>query len=150
MVTRDLAITWERLVRVHRTATAAMDAQLRTEHDRTLDDYDILFQVHSHEGPIRMGDLAQRLLIANSSCSRNVGRLVDDGLLERLPGRTDRREVMVQLTPAGARQWRTMAVTHTRDIERLLDSLTDDDQQQLDRVLQILIEGGNPAPSDLF
>ncbi|WP_327092066.1 MarR family transcriptional regulator [Nonomuraea sp. NBC_01738] len=51
-----------------------------------------------------IGDLAQ----AASVTPRNVTGLVDtlerDGLARRVPGRTDRRSVLAQITPAG-REW---------------------------------------------
>ena len=142
MSASDITATWERLVRFHRRATSEMDAHLRTQFGRTLDDYDVLHQIRSHDGPIRMGDLAERLLIANSSCHRIVGRLVDDALVERVPGADDRREVRVRLTPAGMRLWRRMAAMHTRDIERIVGtSLPDDERARLDRILQDLLEG---------
>ncbi|RZV45400.1 MAG: MarR family transcriptional regulator [Acidimicrobiales bacterium] len=141
MTTTSITATWERLVRFHRTSTDTMDAHLQAEFGRTLDDYDILHQVRSHDGPIRMGDLAQRLLIANSSCHRIVGRLVDDGFLQRLTGSGDRREVHIQLTAAGKRQWRRMAVVHTRDIEDILGGpLPVSERAQLDEILQQLLE----------
>ena len=83
----------------------------------SLDDYDVLHQISLHGGPIRMGDLAEQLLVANSSCNRIVGRLVDGGFVERSHGEADRREVLVDLTPAGKRLRRRMAAVHTRDIE---------------------------------
>ena len=116
----EIVQTWERLVRFHRASTQEMDQRLRDEFDRSLDDYDVLHHVRSSDGPIRMGDLAKELLVANSSCTRIVGRLVDDGLLQRQQRGTDRREVHVELTPAGRRLWRRMATVHTRDIERLV------------------------------
>lgn len=133
--------TWERLARFHRSTTDAMDAHLRAECGRSLDDYDVLHQVRSHEGPIRMGDLARRLLMANSSCNRIVGRLVADGLLSRHRGADDHREVLLELTPAGRRQWRRMAAVHTRDIEQSIGTrLTERQQVQLDDLLRQLLD----------
>jgi DNA-binding MarR family transcriptional regulator len=118
-----------------------MDAHLRAECGRSLDDYDVLHQVRSHDGAIRMGDLARRLLMANSSCNRIVGRLVDDGLLSRRRGTDDHREVLLELTPAGRRQWRRMAAVHTRDIERSIGNrLTGRQQVQLDALLRRLLD----------
>ncbi|MEM9655772.1 MAG: MarR family transcriptional regulator [Actinomycetota bacterium] len=149
MTQDDSAATWERLVRFHRMTIAAMDTNLREEFGRSLDDYDVLYQVRSHDGPIRMGDLAQRLLLANSSCHRIVGRLVEDGLLQRVAGATDRREVWIQLTPAGKRQWRRMAVTHTKDIRRFLgERLSVTELTQLGGTLQRLIDGHNHVLHD--
>ncbi len=118
----DLLI-WERLVRFHRQTVRAMDANLQSTFGHTLDDYDVLHQVIANEGPIRMGDLAGRLLLANSSCNRIVGRLVTAGLLSRSRGDVDRREVVIDTTPAGRRLYRRMAAMHTRDIERRFGDL---------------------------
>lgn len=115
----DLLI-WEQLVRYHRQTVKRMDATLRSQFGWSLDDYDVLHQVIVHRGPSRMGDLAERLLLANSSCNRIVGRLVEADLLTRSRGESDRRQVIVDVTPAGLRLHRRMAAVHTRDIERLL------------------------------
>ncbi|MFN3216852.1 MAG: MarR family winged helix-turn-helix transcriptional regulator [Acidimicrobiales bacterium] len=134
---------WERLVRFHRVATTVMDANLRATFGHSLDDYDVLHQIHEHGAPIRMGDLAERLLVANSSCNRIVGRLVDVGLLTRTYGTDDRRVVQVQLTAAGKALHRRMAAVHTRDIRRLVGSvLHDSDRVHLDRALRRLLEHG--------
>ncbi len=139
----DAVDAWERLVRFHRLATKAMDRRFRTEYGRSLDDYDVLHQIHLHAGPIRMGELAERLLVANSSCNRIVGRLADAGLIARSHGEHDRREVLVALTPEGARLHRRMAAAHTRDIRRLMGSTLDaDDLAVLDQLLGRLLEGG--------
>lgn len=63
-----------------------MDQHLRATFGQSLDDYDVLHQISVHGGPIRMGDLAENLLVANSSCNRIVGRLVDGGFAERRHG----------------------------------------------------------------
>jgi len=132
--------TWERMVRYHRSATRAMDARLHSEFGRSLDEYDALHQMRSYGEPMTMGDLAARLLVAKSSCHRLVTRLVDAGLVERSPGAIDRREVLVTLTPEGARLWRRMAAVHTRDIERLLGApLSAQRRRDLDEILRRLL-----------
>ena len=132
---------WERLVRFHRVATAAMDANLRAAFGRSLDDYDVLHQIHDHGGPIRMGDLAERLLVANSSCNRIVGRLVEAGLVARTHGVHDRRVIQVELTTAGKAMRRRMATVHTRDIRRVVGATLDgDDRVHLDRTLRRLLQ----------
>lgn len=136
---------WERLVRFHRAATTTMDANLRAGFGHSLDDYDVLHQIHTHGGPIRMGDLAERLLVANSSCNRVVGRLVEAGLVSRTHGTRDRRVVEVELTAAGKALRRRMAAVHTRDIRRLVgDALPIDDLALLDRAVRRLLEHSAP------
>jgi DNA-binding MarR family transcriptional regulator len=87
-----------------------------------------------------MGDLAERLLVAKSSCNRIVGRLVEAGLVSRRHGDSDRRAVLVDLTTEGRRTHRRMAAVHTRDIGRLVDSpLSTSECTQLDGTLRILL-----------
>ena len=118
--TPDRIVIWERLLRFQRKAVREMDRSLRAHFDRSLDDYDVMHQVARNGAPIRMGDLSDRLLVAHSSCTRIVGRLVDSGHLRRRPGQVDRREIFVELTPAGRKLQRRMAALHTRDIEQLI------------------------------
>lgn len=132
--------TWERLMRYRRTTTAVMDRHLRETFGHGLDDYDVLHQLSLFPQPLRMGDLAERLLVANSSCNRIVGRLVDAGLVDRSQGETDRRVILVALTNAGNRLRRRMAVVHTRDIEAHFGSpLTAKNIADLDAILQRLL-----------
>lgn len=137
---QDLLI-WEQLARYHRQTVKDMDATLRSVFSRSLDEYDVLHQVVVHQGPIRMGDLAERLLLANSSCNRIVGRLVQADLLARSRGEADRREVIVDITATGRRLHRRMAAVHTRDIERLLgDRLSELDRNCLAGALTELLD----------
>ncbi len=115
-----IVATWERLLRFQRVTIKAMDDNLQTTFGRSLDDYDILHQLMDHGEPMRMGELAESLLVANSSCNRLVGRLVGDGLVVRSQGKVDRREVFVAPTTDGRRLYRRMARTHGRDIQRVL------------------------------
>ena len=140
MPDRSIVDTWERLVRYHRATTTAMDQNLQATVGQSLDDYDVLHQVSLHRGPIRMGDLAENLLVANSSCNRIVGRLVDGGFIERSHGEADGRVVLVDLTKAGKSLRRRMAAVHTRDIEALLGApLTADEAVDLDAILRRLV-----------
>ena len=140
MSERSIVDTWERLIRYHRTTTKAMDQHLRASFGFSLDDYDVLHQIDVHDGPIRMGDLAENLLVANSSCNRIVARLVDGGFVERRHGHADGRVVLVGLTRAGHALRRRMAVVHTRDIEaRFGELVSPTEAAAIDAVLQRLL-----------
>ena len=136
-------------MRFHRIATAAMDERLRAQFGYSLDDYDVLHQIADHVRPITMGALAERLLVANSSCNRIVGRLVAAGLVERTRGDRDRREVFVALTAEGRRLRRRMAAVHVRDIERLVGApLSTRRLQHLDATLRDLLADAT-TPTDV-
>lgn len=118
-----------------------MDEHLRETCGHSLDDYDILHQIHQHGSPIRMGDLADRLLVANSSCNRIVGRLTEAGFVARHHGESDRREVFVELTAEGKRLRRRMAAVHTRDIQEMVgEPLSTAEHNNLNASLSRLLE----------
>lgn len=52
-------------------------------------------------GPVTLGELAALERVAPPSITRAVGRLVESGLVERLPDAGDRRVTRVALTTAG-------------------------------------------------
>lgn len=58
-----------------------------------------LLAVERSEG-INLGGLAAELKMLLSSASRLCDRLVASGLVERVPGRADRREIALYLTPS--------------------------------------------------
>jgi len=127
-------------MRYHRMTTTAMDQHLRASFGRSLDEYDVLHQISVNGGTIRMGELAENLLVANSSCNRIVARLVDAGFVERQHGDTDGRVVLVGLTRAGNTLRRRMAAVHARDIEARFGALiTPTEAADLDAILRRLL-----------
>jgi DNA-binding MarR family transcriptional regulator len=52
------------------------------------------------DGPLAITDLARRLALERTTCSRELQPLVDDGLVELRPG-GDRRRRVAHLTPVG-------------------------------------------------
>jgi DNA-binding MarR family transcriptional regulator len=125
-----------------------MDQHLQATLSHSLDDYDVLHQIDVHGGPIRMGDLAENLLVANSSCNRIVGRLVDGGFIERSQRESDGRVVLVDLTRTGTALRRRMAAVHARDIETRFGALiTRAEAADLDGILRRLLANPPTEPS---
>ena len=123
-----------------------MDDSLRRAFGRSLDEYDVIHQLRVAGQPLRMGELASRLLVANSSCHRIVSRLVDAGLVNRSHGRHDRRQVHVELTTQGRRLHRAMTAHHGRDIRLLFtDKLQADERGVIESALRRLVD---EAPAD--
>jgi len=52
-------------------------------------------------GALSMGELAERIGVSVTNLSQLVDRLVQKGLVVRVPSETDRRVVLVRLTPLG-------------------------------------------------
>jgi DNA-binding MarR family transcriptional regulator len=111
---------WTALLVAHRRLTAQLDADLRASADMTLDEYDVLYQMRQAGRPLRMSDLATRVLISRPSTTRVTEHLVERGWLVRWHDETDRRAVLVGLTNQGKRVQARAAGVHLDGIARLV------------------------------
>jgi DNA-binding MarR family transcriptional regulator len=139
--TEEALDVWRGLLAWHRGTIHRLDADLVAVHGVTLEEYDVLVQLaEAPEGRLRMGALAALTLIARSSCTRVVDRLVARGWVERVRDRDDRRRVVVGLTAAGRAGLRRGAVTHLAGIQDAFASrLAPGDLAALRRVLSHLV-----------
>jgi DNA-binding MarR family transcriptional regulator len=76
---------------------------------------------------------------------RNVTVLVDaleaNGLVRRHPHPTDRRAILVELTPQGAETCAAMYTQHAEAVSELFSDLSQADQKELLRLLNLLGAG---------
>jgi DNA-binding MarR family transcriptional regulator len=76
---------------------------------------------------------------------RNVTVLVDaleaNGLVRRHPHPTDRRAILVELTPQGAETCAATYTQHTEAVSELFSDLSQADQRELLRLLNLLGAG---------
>lgn len=118
---------WEGFLRTHLALTRRLDGELVERHGLPLDWYDVLVQLHDAGGEATMGELASRLLISPSTCTRIVGRMADAGLVDRRVDRLDARVRHAALTPDGKARLREAAVTHLRGVQRHFGRFVPDD-----------------------
>ena len=128
---------WVQLLRTHAALTGAMDANLRAEHDLTINDYEVLLALsQAPERRMRRVDLADHVLLTQSGITRLLQGLEDAGLVRRADCPTDGRVVYAELTDAGRQRLRAAARTHVRDIEELFAAhLSADELATLERIL---------------
>ena len=130
---------WRRLLQYHHRATTALDAELTTERNLSLEEYDVLFQLQDAGSALRMSDLASAVLVTRSSCTRLVDRLQTRGFVERRASDEDRRSVTVSITSSGRAVLRRAATTHLRGVDSLFASRVDGrDLADLARILDRL------------
>jgi len=139
--TAEALAAWRGLLAWHRGTIHRLDADLVAVHGVTLEEYDVLVQLaEAPDGRLRMGELAAATLIARSSCTRVVDRLVARGWVERVRDRDDRRRVVVGLNAAGRGGLRRCAVTHLAGVPDVFASrLAPGDLSALRRVLSHLV-----------
>lgn len=93
--------------------------------------YLLLLQIKGIDGRMTptVGVLAERLQLRHHTTVELIDRLVERGFLRRRPGELDRREVQVELEPAGAAILRRLAVRSQRELKgegpALLAALTE-------------------------
>jgi DNA-binding MarR family transcriptional regulator len=132
---------WQGWLRAHQLLTVRLDDELRSSTGMTLEEYDVLVQLaQSDERRLRMSALADALLIARSSCTRLVARLVDEGWVEREADPADGRVVWVALTAAGRAALRRAAIVHLAGIdEHFARHLQRDDATRLGALVDRLL-----------
>src|SRR5437660_8086618 len=121
---------WRGLLEVHARVTQQLDAQMQGEHGLSLSAYEVLmFLDDAPEHRLRMSEIADRVLLSRSGCTRLVDRLAEQGYVTRCADATDRRGLHAELTEAGLGKLTAARVTHHDGIRLFfLDHLTTTDQ----------------------
>jgi DNA-binding MarR family transcriptional regulator len=121
---------WRGMLEVHARVTQQLDAQMHAEHGLSVSAYEVLmFLADAPEHRLRMSDIAQRVLLSRSGCTRLVDRLVDLGYATRCAATTDGRGLYAELTDAGLEKTKAARATHREGVRRFfLDHLTTTDQ----------------------
>lgn len=97
-----------------------------------------LLQTLAELAPARIGDLAERLHLANSTVSGLIAQMISSGLVTRDTDLTDRRAAVVALTAAGQAQLVEWEQAHEQRIGTALDQLDARDRQAISRALPAL------------
>jgi DNA-binding MarR family transcriptional regulator len=94
---------WGALARTHAAITGRLQEALASADFPPLPWYEVLAAVaEAPDERMKMGDLAEALVITRGGLTKLVDRLVKAGLLERTFCETDRRVSYATLCPAGA------------------------------------------------
>jgi DNA-binding MarR family transcriptional regulator len=103
-----------------------LDAELQAEAGMTLCWYDVLVNLEEAERPVRMNELASRILASKSGLTRVIDRMEEAGLVERQRPPEDRRAIEVVMTPKGAEALQAARVVHRRGIQEHFAQHLDD------------------------
>lgn len=91
-----------RILRLCRFLETGREAQLAS-FGLTLGDFDMLATMRRRaaDQPINIRELQRSLMLSSGGTTKRLDRLEAAGLIERLPDPTDRRGVLIGLSPAG-------------------------------------------------
>jgi DNA-binding MarR family transcriptional regulator len=110
---------WASLLQAHATLMRRLETDLMSATGLSLADFDVLAQLATAGGELRMTELAARALISRSGMTRRVARMVDEGLVRRSNADADARGVVVELTEAGVARLTETAPVHLRGVAEL-------------------------------
>jgi MarR family transcriptional regulator, 2-MHQ and catechol-resistance regulon repressor len=91
-----------------------------------------------HKGELPVCEVQRRILVESSSTTYVVDKLCARGLVRRRRAGTDRRVILLALTPAGRRLIRRIFPPHARAMRRAVATLGRRDQAQAIELLRAL------------
>lgn len=134
---QDLRL-WLRMLACTDLIETQVRERLRREFATTLPRFDFLSALYGAEDSLSMSEISHRLMVSNGNLTALAGRLEKEGLIQRVPWQQDRRTLHVSLTATGRGEFERMAAAHEHWIARMLGSLSDDEVDDLWRVLGTL------------
>jgi DNA-binding MarR family transcriptional regulator len=140
---------WLRLLTCTNMVEGVLRQNLRRSYDSTLPRFDLLAQLDRHPEKLTMGELSRLMMVSGGNVTGLVRQLEEEGLVNRVPLKTDRRTWQVGLTAKGKRHFDQMAGEHESWVVELFSALDHDQQEILmDSLLalkkSIAASGGNP------
>ena len=114
---------WLRMLKVTRKIEAELRERLRVDFATTLPRFDVLAALSRHPAGLKMSALSGVLRVSNGNVTGIVDRLVEEGLVVRVPVAGDRRAMVVRLTEPGHSSFDTQAAEHEAWIDQMLSGL---------------------------
>ena len=133
---------WLRLLKASRAVEAELRERLRVEHATTLPRFDVLAALHRAEKGLKMSELSGVLRVSNGNVTGIVDRLVQDGLIMRVPVEDDRRAMRVRLTQRGREVFQKKARDHETWVNELLGMIDPREAEQMMTALERIARHG--------
>jgi DNA-binding MarR family transcriptional regulator len=117
----SLVTEWrELLARKHRVAEA-LERDLQRKHRLSVMEFEVLQRLSEHDDDgCRLQSLLDDIHMSQSALSRLIGRLADEGLVERRSCSDDRRGIYAMLTDEGRQRLAEAEPTHLAVLEKTL------------------------------
>ena len=141
--------TWRNFARLSGLVRRAVDTMVQERTGLTLAQFEVLALLARHDGPMRVHEVAEALGELDSTLSRRLDRMEEDGYVERVADTSngDKRAVWLTLLKPGRVAWRLGLVDYRRAVQQHFATvLTESDLVALTRIFAKLPVNGEPGP----
>lgn len=128
---------WLRALRLVRGTEKQLREFLRVNFDTTLPRFDVAAALFRRDTPMKMSDLSDLLLVSNGNATTVVDRLEREGRARRVASETDRRVVLVELTPMGRQWFQKIAAAHEQEVNRIFSNLGEEELTRFRDLIKI-------------
>jgi DNA-binding MarR family transcriptional regulator len=133
---QDLRL-WLRMMAVHKLVTNEARRRLRADFNMSLSRFDLMAQIDSAGGSLRMGEISNRLMVTTGNITGLTDELEAEGLVERFADPRSRRALLVRLTPKGKKAFRAAAKANEDWIAEFFSALPAKDKKAMYEILGI-------------
>lgn len=120
---------WLVMMKAHRSISAYVEARL-SGLGIGMSDFMVL-EVLLHKGPQTISAIGERVLLTSASMTAAIDRLEERRLVARKNCKSDRRVRYVELTSTGEKFIRSIYAEHERDLDFLVEKLSDAERRAL-------------------
>ncbi len=137
-----LITTFGRLIEAHAAVSRRTGRSLELSCGLGQASFEVLLRIsRSDGGQVSMGPLAQQVALSSGGITRLLDRMIDAGLVKRVPCPTDRRVQFAALTKAGQAKLDEALVVHAADLREAFAGFARRDLDHLDGLLDKLRSG---------
>jgi DNA-binding MarR family transcriptional regulator len=127
---------WRAFLEAHSTVIKYLERQMQEQHSLPLSWWDVLQQLSDSEGGrLRMGELAELVLLTRSGITRLLDRMITAGMVvrEQCPG--DRRGYYAVITQLGLDTIKKVGPDHSKDAwDAFLEHVTQEEAAVMEKV----------------
>jgi len=122
---------WFRLLLIHRTISRKIGSHFRAQFAISTARFDTLAQLDAAGGKMTMGELSSQLMVTSGNVTGLVDGMLADGLVRRRPHATDRRSVIIAMTPTGRKLFAKVRAALSRWIGEAMGDMGEAELAQL-------------------
>lgn len=134
-----LVTTFGRLLEAHAHLTRHLGRALEQDADLPHTWLEVLLRIsRAEDGQVTMSSLAQQVALTGGGVTKMIDRMINAGLVERVPCPTDRRVAYATLTQQGQDKLDQALPGHAQQLRHAFAGFSDQDLRRLDRLLDRL------------